>query len=82
MAQGPITINFRSSGRYKRWSLKFSVSGCPENDSIEVLLDGNKLDWKSQGLLGLNNNNIIDRSFYYFHSKTGFTSGQHTVNFF
>jgi len=70
---GPVTINFRSNGNYKRWSLKFSVSGCPEQDSIEVLIDGQKLDWKTQGLL--------DRSFYYFHSKTGFSSGSHILTF-
>jgi hypothetical protein len=27
LGQGAVTINFRSSGRYKRWALKFSVSG-------------------------------------------------------
>jgi len=73
MAPGPVTINFRSSGQYKRWMLRFSVSGCPENDSIEVLLDGVKLPWKSQGLL--------DRSFYEFFSNAPFSSGAHTLVF-
>jgi hypothetical protein len=73
LAAGPVTINFKSTGAYKRWYLGFSVSGCPEDNSIEVLIDGVKLPWKSQGLL--------DRSFYDFHSETGFSNGNHVLTF-
>jgi len=58
---------------YNRWLMRFTVSGCPEPGSIEVLLDGVPLTWNSKGL--------EDRSFYEFYVQGGFSRGSHSISF-
>jgi hypothetical protein len=69
---GPYTIEFTSTGTYKRWFMLFTVSGADTDDSISVTLDGKPLEWKSSG--------FKDRSFYEFSSSTsGFSAGRHQL---
>lgn len=49
-----------------------SVSAAGEEDSLEFLLDGQVLPWKTSG--------FDDREFYDWHGTQGFTSGQHTFS--
>mmetsp|Transcript_7530 Transcript_7530/g.8245 ORF Transcript_7530/g.8245 Transcript_7530/m.8245 type:complete len:590 (-) Transcript_7530:146-1915(-) len=70
---GPISYKFESNGQYKRWLLDFTISGCPEEDSLIVLFDGEPLDWKSHG--------EDDRTFYQYEGSEGFSSGEHTLEF-
>ncbi|MES1912252.1 MAG: hypothetical protein MHM6MM_004558 [Cercozoa sp. M6MM] len=65
-------VKFESRG-LSRWMLKYSVSGAETQDSIEVLLDGKKLDWKTSG--------ILDRSFSEHISEEPLSPGAHTLTF-
>eukprot|EP00002_Diphylleia_rotans_P009547 TRINITY_DN19944_c0_g1_i1.p1 TRINITY_DN19944_c0_g1~~TRINITY_DN19944_c0_g1_i1.p1 ORF type:complete len:640 (-),score=131.98 TRINITY_DN19944_c0_g1_i1:41-1960(-) len=73
LAKGPYNIPFRSDGQYKRWFMRFSVSGCPEPDSLVITLDGVRLNWTSSGLL--------DRSFYEYYVPETFSAGSHVLTF-
>jgi len=73
LAKGPLQIRFTSTGNYKRWFLRFSISGCETQDSCEISIDGVPLPWKTQKLK--------DRSFYEFHGKDGFSRGNHILKF-
>jgi hypothetical protein len=73
LAKGPKEFKFKSDGKYKRWRLYFSVSGCESQDAIKVSIDGNVLPWKTSGLL--------DRGFHQFVGQTGFTNGNHVLRF-
>lgn len=72
LAKGPLRMPFTSDGLYKRWYLKFSVSGCDTQDSINVTIDGKPLPWKTTGLL--------DRGFHEFFGS-GFSKGNHVLEF-
>jgi len=73
LAKGSYTIRFNSDGKYARWFMRFSVSGCPEPGSLKVAIDGVELPWNSTSLL--------DRSFYEYSRDYGFSSGAHTLVF-
>jgi hypothetical protein len=70
---GSYTIPFESSGNYKRWLLRFSISGASQDDSVRVFLDGKKLTWKSCG--------HEDRCFYDIKEKHGLSKGKHELTF-
>lgn len=69
----PQEFTVTSDGTYKRWMLKYSVSGCEDPDSIKVFLDGKQLPWETAG--------IVDRRFYIVKSDTGLSKGKHTLRF-
>ncbi|RHY20195.1 hypothetical protein DYB25_004238 [Aphanomyces astaci] len=69
---GAYTIDFTSSGTYKRWYIVLSVSGTDTQDSLSVTLDGKPLVWTTKG--------VKDRTFYTWSSNTaGFTAGAHKL---
>jgi hypothetical protein len=65
------TKTFSTDGTFKRFMIQFSYSGAPDDDSIVVLLDGKRLEFKSKG--------VIDRSFFTLQSKVGFSKGTHSI---
>ncbi|KAG0324576.1 hypothetical protein BG004_003450, partial [Podila humilis] len=73
LAKGPYKVRFESNGEYKRWSLKISHSGVDTDDSLEVYLDGERLDWTSPG--------GYDRDFSEWFGDKGFTAGSHELEF-
>ncbi|KAI9290956.1 hypothetical protein K502DRAFT_297693, partial [Neoconidiobolus thromboides FSU 785] len=64
-------FTFTSDGAYKRWYLEISITGVPEADGLEIILDGVALPFKSRG--------SIDREFYNWSGASGFTKGTHTL---
>ncbi|KXN73686.1 hypothetical protein CONCODRAFT_3372 [Conidiobolus coronatus NRRL 28638] len=72
LSKGPKSYNFTSDGAYHRHFLQVSVSAAGEQDSLEFLLDGKPLPWKSRG--------SDDREFYGWEGDYGFSKGQHTFS--
>ncbi|KAG0254856.1 hypothetical protein DFQ27_006587 [Actinomortierella ambigua] len=73
LANGPYKVKFDSDGQWQRWSLKISHSGVDQDDSMEVYLDGERLDWKSPG--------GMDRDFSEWFGDKGFSAGPHELEF-
>ncbi|KAF7972035.1 hypothetical protein HWV62_19259 [Athelia sp. TMB] len=71
----PWTINFFSSGTYSKHLLKFSLSGIPSADHLDVLLDGVNVGWNPRQDIG------IDRWHYDIHAEAGLSAGLHAVSF-
>ncbi|ETV99359.1 hypothetical protein H310_08073 [Aphanomyces invadans] len=71
LKNGAYTMDFKSTGGFKRWYIILSVSGADTQDSLSVTLDGKPLAWKTQGLK--------DRTFYTWTSNTGFSAGAHKL---
>jgi hypothetical protein len=72
-SKGSYTITFTSTGTYKRYFIKLSVSGADADDALTFTFDGNVLQWKSNGLL--------DRTFYQWSNhESGFRAGVHTLD--
>lgn len=69
LSQGARSFTFNSDGSYSRWYLLASVSAAGEEDSLEFLLDGEPLPWKTTG--------FDDREFYSWSGNEGFTAGRH-----
>lgn len=79
LATGRQTFRFTSSGNFKRWFLRFTLSGCDTEGSIGVYLDGEQLPWEPARPLG---EVTLDRQFYtYQDMEKSFTAGQHTLEF-
>jgi len=73
LERGAKSYTFNSDGNYNRWFMRFTASGCPEDNSLVVTLDGQPLEWKASGL--------EDRMFYQYYIGQGFSSGTHTLRF-
>ncbi|KAI8902962.1 IgA peptidase M64-domain-containing protein [Globomyces pollinis-pini] len=73
LGKGPYVIDFKSDGKYDRWSLQISSSGVEQDGSLEVYLDGRQLEWKSSG--------ILDRTFSHWDGETGLAAGPHKLVF-
>jgi hypothetical protein len=73
LENGPRGYTFTSTGNYARWYLQFTASGCPEQDSFSVYLDGQPLR-----IIPPNNE---DRTFYKFISNVPFAAGEHQLLF-
>lgn len=69
LSKGSKSFSFSSDGNYNRWYLEVTVSAAGEEDSLEFLLDGEALPWKSSG--------FDDREFYGWYGNEGLTSGRH-----
>lgn len=69
LSRGPKSFSFTSDGNYNRWYLEVTVSAAGEEDSLEFLLDGQVLPWKTTG--------FDDREFYGWSGNEGLTSGRH-----
>lgn len=69
LSKGSQSFTFTSDGAYSRWNLVVSVSAAGEEDSLEFLLDGEALTWKTNG--------YDDREFYLWSGTEGLTAGQH-----
>ncbi|KXN73684.1 hypothetical protein CONCODRAFT_27640, partial [Conidiobolus coronatus NRRL 28638] len=70
LSQGSKSYNFTSDGTYHRYFLQVSVSAAGQEDSLEFVLDGKVLPWKTRG--------SDDREFYNWRGDAGFSAGQHT----
>jgi len=70
---GPKTYTFTSDGNYEKWFLHFTASGCADDESLGVYLDGVYLDWEATG--------TEDRIFYSYFGSSGFSAGTHTLRF-
>ncbi|KAJ3290429.1 hypothetical protein HDU79_003237 [Rhizoclosmatium sp. JEL0117] len=74
LAQGPYILNFTSTGDFQRWHLRITASGVETPDSLQVLLDGKILAWKTSG--------DLDRHFSdWINNESGFSEGEHTLEF-
>lgn len=73
LGRGAYTIRITSEGTFARRTMRFTVSGFAEPDSLIVTLDGVRLNWETLG--------TMDRSFYEYYWPTGFTAGSHTLVF-
>lgn len=73
LENGPRSYTFSSNGAFDRWFLRFTASGCPEADSLRVILDGVALEWEGTG--------SEDRRFYSYYSTSGFSAGTHSLRF-
>ena len=51
--------------------MEITVSAAGEEDSLEFLLDGKVLPWKTTG--------FDDREFYGWHGSEGFSLGEHNL---
>ncbi|KAI9199331.1 IgA peptidase M64-domain-containing protein [Polychytrium aggregatum] len=72
LGKGPISFKFHSKGECKRWYLQMTASGVDTDGSMEVLLDGQPLEWKSTG--------ILDRStFTWTETEAPFSKGSHVL---
>ena len=71
----PWSIKFTSSGSYSRHLVKFSLSGLPRKEDLQVTLDGIDLDWVPKPGIGL------DRWHYDIHSPNGLAPGYHELVF-
>lgn len=65
----PVNYTFWSDGKYKRWQMTLSVTAADRDDSVEFLMDGKPLAWKSTG--------SSDREFYIWTVNEGFSRGLH-----
>ncbi|ORY37069.1 hypothetical protein BCR33DRAFT_769980 [Rhizoclosmatium globosum] len=73
-AYRPYILNFTSTGDFQRWHLRITASGVETPDSLQVLLDGKKLDWTTSG--------DLDRHFSdWINNESGFSEGEHTLEF-
>ncbi|KAF8513772.1 IgA peptidase M64-domain-containing protein [Gautieria morchelliformis] len=66
---------FLSSGLYSRYLVRFSLSGLPAAEHLNVYLDGQNLDWKPRPNIGL------DRWHYDIYQSLALPPGQHELNF-
>lgn len=73
LARGRYVIDFTSNGQYDRWFLRFTTSGTETDDSMNIYLDGELLDWSSSG--------VLDRSFYSYYEETPWAAGEHKLEF-
>jgi hypothetical protein len=71
LKKGPYKIPFKTDGSYKRWMLSLSASGVDTNDSLNIILDGKPLEWKTNG--------VKDRTFYTWNSTEGLSAGKHEI---
>jgi hypothetical protein len=71
LMDGPVSLSFNSDGTYNRWFLEVTVSAAKEEDSMEFLMDGVILPWKTTG--------FDDREFYTWWGDSGFSSGSHNL---
>jgi len=80
LAGGARSFSFSSDGSYGRWKMSFTVSGCPEEGSIRVFLDGQALAWTPTKPVGAErpDGSTLDRQFYNFDGPT-LSSGSKTV---
>lgn len=73
LAKGAYTINFQSDGKYARWLMRYSVSGCDTQDSLSITLDGAEIPWKTRSTL--------DRCLEEVYSDIPLAAGAHTLIF-
>ncbi|TFY65958.1 hypothetical protein EVG20_g5130 [Dentipellis fragilis] len=71
----PWKITFNSSGTYSRHVVRFSLSGLPEEDDIDVLFDGHDLEWTPKPGLG------VDRWHYDIYRDDALSEGEHEIEF-
>lgn len=69
------SIKFTSSGSYSRYVVKFSLSGLPYKEDLQVALDGIDLGWVPKPDIGL------DRWHYDIYSLNGLAPGYHELTF-
>eukprot|EP01065_Artemidia_motanka_P032375 TRINITY_DN39389_c0_g1_i1.p1 TRINITY_DN39389_c0_g1~~TRINITY_DN39389_c0_g1_i1.p1 ORF type:complete len:614 (+),score=242.13 TRINITY_DN39389_c0_g1_i1:68-1843(+) len=84
LADGKQKLTFTSDGAYSKWFLRFTVSGCPEQGSLRVYLDGKELNWAPNHPDGAEqpDGTTLDRQFYtYGDMNSGFSAGSHTLEF-
>jgi len=71
----PYTANFVSSGAYSRYLVRFSLSGLPNSDNLQVRLDGEDLGWEPKPGIG------VDRWHYDIYMDTPLSGGEHSLEF-
>lgn len=84
LAGGKQSFSFETDGDYSSWEMSFTVSGCPEEGSLKVLLDGKELSWRPAKPEGAERPDgaSADRLFYHFSdANAGLTKGRHTLSF-
>eukprot|EP00736_Rhodelphis_marinus_P002814 Rmarinus@m.20450 len=73
LAKGPYKIDFESDGKYNKWFMRFTASGVEYDDTFQVSLDGEVLEWHSHGNL--------DRGFHEYLVLEGLSAGPHQLVF-
>lgn len=71
----PWSVKFNSSGQYPRHLVRFSLSGLPNTDDLNVTIDGEQLEWQPRKDIG------VDRWHYDIHRKSTLGDGEHEVKF-
>jgi hypothetical protein len=71
----PWIVRFNSSGLYDRHLVRFSLSGIPNDEDLEVALDGVDLGWKANPAINL------DRWHYDIHQEFALEEGEHELKF-
>ena len=70
LSKGPRSYTFKSDGTFATAMIRLSVSGVRETSDLVISLDGENLDWESDGSL--------DRQFYEWNLEA-FSKGEHTL---
>ncbi|GLE05339.1 hypothetical protein PINS_up014352 [Pythium insidiosum] len=74
LSQGPLRLNFTSTGGFRRRRIEFSLTGIRSSSAMSISLDGESLGWTATG--------VIDRSFYAWTDRdAGFSAGTHELVF-
>lgn len=68
-------VAFNSSGTYTRHLVRFSLSGLPRSEHLEIRLDGEHLKWTPKPGIG------VDRWHYDIHRNISLKGGEHTLSF-
>ncbi|KDQ62041.1 hypothetical protein JAAARDRAFT_29945 [Jaapia argillacea MUCL 33604] len=71
----PWSIEFDSSGLYSRYVVRFSLSGVPEKEALDVEFDGGNLGWTPRKDIG------VDRWHYDIRLNEPLPEGIHEVKF-
>ncbi|VDB91819.1 unnamed protein product [Peniophora sp. CBMAI 1063] len=69
------STTFVSAGSYARHLVRFSLSGLPHSDALNVLIDGEDIGWKAKEDLGL------DRWHYDIYRDVSLPGGSHQITF-
>ncbi|KAK7689832.1 hypothetical protein QCA50_006471 [Cerrena zonata] len=71
----PWSVRFNSSGQYPRHLVRFSLSGLPNVNDLNVTIDGEQLNWSPRKDIG------VDRWHYDIHRNSTLEDGEHEVKF-
>jgi len=73
LARGPFQTTFTSDGNSPRWMMRYSLSGCDTQNSVQITLDGRVIPWTTTGTL--------DRVITDYTSQVPLAAGTHILAF-